>query len=78
VSTLPKPDQSAPKRLVLGNEEDLLEAFLEHIPDGVYFKDRQSRFVRVSRSLANRFGLSDPAEAVQKSDFDMFGDENEK
>jgi diguanylate cyclase (GGDEF)-like protein/PAS domain S-box-containing protein len=78
VSTLPNQDQGAPKRLILGNEEDLLEAFLEHIPDGVYFKDRQSRFVRISRSLANRFGLSDPAEAIQKSDFDMFDDEHAK
>lgn len=78
MSTLPKQNQSPSKRLILGNEEDLLEAFLEHIPDGVYFKDRQSRFVRVSRSLANRFGLSDPAEAIHKSDFDMFDDEHAK
>src|SRR5256885_10573010 len=28
VSTLPNQDQSAPRRLTLGNEEDLLEAFL--------------------------------------------------
>src|SRR5689334_23383773 len=78
VCNLPNQDQGAPKRLILGNEDALLAAFLEHIPDGVYFKDRQSRFVRISRSLANRFGLSDPAEAIQKSDFDMFDDEHAK
>ena len=78
MSTLPKQDQAAPQRITLGNEEDLLAAFLEHIPDGVYFKDRQSRFVRISRSLADRFGLKDPAEAIHKSDFDMFGDEHAK
>ncbi|HZP17435.1 MAG TPA: diguanylate cyclase [Terriglobales bacterium] len=57
-------------------EENLLRTFLEHIPDGVYFKDRQSRFVRISRSLALRFGLPDPAEAVNKTDFDMFSEEH--
>lgn len=64
--------------LVHGTEESLLQVFLEHIPDGVYFKDRQSRFVRISRSLALRFGLSDPAEAINKTDFDMFAGEHAK
>ena len=62
-----------PKRLIPRiAKEDLLRAFLEHVPDGVYFKDRESRFVRISRSLAVRFGLSDPVEAINKTDFDMF------
>lgn len=61
-----------------GTEEDLLNAFLQHVPDGVYFKDRHSRFVRISRSLALRFGLTDPAEAVNKTDFDMFSEEHAK
>jgi diguanylate cyclase (GGDEF)-like protein/PAS domain S-box-containing protein len=67
-----------PKRLIPRIEEELLRAFLEHIPDGVYFKDRESRFVRVSRSLAVRFGLSDPAEAIDKTDFDWFSEEHAK
>ncbi|HEX6804593.1 MAG TPA: PAS domain-containing protein [Terriglobales bacterium] len=63
-------------RLSQGFEEDLLKAFLEHIPDGVYFKDRESRFVRISRSLASRFGLKNPADAIHKTDFDMFSEEH--
>lgn len=65
-------------RLRQGREEDLLNGFLEHIPDGVYFKDRESRFVRISRSLALRFGLTDPSEAFHKTDFDMFSEEHAK
>jgi len=65
-------------RLSQGREEDLLNVFLEHIPDGVYFKDRESRFVRISRSLAMRFGLKDPSEAFHKTDFDMFSEEHAK
>ncbi len=68
--------KGAPSRLIPGTEEDLLHAFLEHVPDGIYFKDRESRFVRISRSLANRFGLSDPSLAKNKTDFDIFSREH--
>jgi PAS domain S-box-containing protein len=56
----------------LVEEQRLLDAFLQHIPTHVFFKDRASRFVRISRALATYFGLSDPSEAVNKTDFDIF------
>lgn len=59
-------------------ERELLDAFLEHIPDNVFFKDRDSRFVRVSRAMANYFGLADPAQAVGKADSDFFTSEHAK
>jgi len=65
-----------PVRMIPGTQEDLLHAFLEHVPDGVYFKDRESRFVRISRALALRFGMNDPSEAVGKTDFDVFAPEH--
>jgi PAS domain S-box-containing protein len=42
------------------------------MPDHIYFKDEQSRFIRSSRSQARALGLSDPAEIVGRSDFDFF------
>jgi diguanylate cyclase (GGDEF)-like protein/PAS domain S-box-containing protein len=56
-------------------ERDLLDAFLEHVPDNVFFKDRRSRFVRISRAMADYIGLADPAEAVGKADSDIFSSE---
>jgi len=53
-------------------DQELLRAFLEYIPDCIYFKDRDSRFVRISRALADRFQLKDPDEAIGKMDSDMF------
>jgi diguanylate cyclase (GGDEF)-like protein/PAS domain S-box-containing protein len=57
-------------------DRELLEVFLEHIPDNVFFKDCDSRFVRVSRAMADYFGLANPAQAVGKTDSDIFSSEH--
>ena len=53
-------------------EGELLHTLMENTPDHIYFKDTESRFIRINRSLADRFGLDNPAEAVDKTDFDFF------
>jgi PAS domain S-box-containing protein len=49
----------------------LLEAILENIPDRIYFKDTQSRFIKLSKSLARRLGVENPASAIGKTDSDF-------
>ncbi|MCS7241602.1 MAG: PAS domain S-box protein [Candidatus Caldatribacterium sp.] len=53
-------------------QEKLLRFLLEYIPDHVYFKDRKSRFIGGSRSLAQYFGLERVEDLIGKTDFDFF------
>jgi PAS domain S-box-containing protein len=56
----------------LAQERHLFHHLLDYLPDNIYYKDAQSRFIRVNRSLVQRFGKSDAAEVVGKTDFDFF------
>ncbi|SPE59120.1 putative Histidine kinase [Verrucomicrobia bacterium] len=59
----------------LAYERHLLETLMEHSVDCIYFKDRESRFLRSSRSLRERFAHGVP-ELIGKTDFDLFGEEH--
>lgn len=60
-----------------GDEERrLLITLLDNIPDSIYFKDDQSRFVRISRSMAEKFGLPKAESYIGKSDADIFTPEH--
>ncbi len=56
----------------LAYERGLFNALMDNMPDYVYFKDTESRFLRVNREGARRLSIEDPAHAVGKSDADFF------
>ncbi|XHR26934.1 MAG: SpoIIE family protein phosphatase [Chthoniobacteraceae bacterium] len=53
------------------SEQDLFAFLLETIPDEIYFKDRQGRFMRLSDEVARKFGVSGTEEVIGKSDYDF-------
>ena len=53
-------------------EASLLRVLMETSPDRIYFKDRQSRFVRNSHAHALSLGAASPEECVGRTDFDYF------
>jgi PAS domain S-box-containing protein len=60
----------------LAEQQHLLQSLMDYMPDNIYFKDTQSRFVRVNRAMAHWVGLDDPKAAEGKWDFDFFGEEH--
>src|SRR5438132_4503375 len=66
--------QRAEEALV--QERYLLHTLMDNLPDNIYFKDAASRFLRINKALTTYFGLSDPAQAIGKTDFDFFTEEH--
>ena len=60
----------------LAKERSLLRALTDNIPDTIYFKDLEGRFVQINNAQARRLGLNDPEQAVGKTDFDFFDQEH--
>ena len=61
---------------LLTHERDLMKMLFDTTPDCIYFKDYNNRFIMINRALAQLFGLSDPAEAIGRTDFDFFTHEH--
>jgi PAS domain S-box-containing protein len=52
-------------------EKDLLEQLFNEMPDRIYFKDRESRFILANKYVSQIMGADDPKKLIGKTDFDF-------
>jgi PAS domain S-box-containing protein len=56
----------------LSRERAFLTALMDNIPDYIYFKDRESRFILNNKAHAQEVGAGSSADMLGKTDFDYF------
>ena len=69
-------DEIQGKQKELRDEMALMDALLHNVPESIYFKDKNSKFIRFSKSMLKLFGLKKAEELIGKSDFDFFDEEH--
>lgn len=55
----------------LQESRETLSRILDAIPQSVFWKDRESRYLGCNRAFARQVGLEEPAQIVGKTDFDL-------
>jgi PAS domain S-box-containing protein len=60
------------QQILVDNERGMLRALIDNIPDFMYVKDAESRFVMANSHVARNVGLETPEELLGKTDFDLF------
>lgn len=61
---------------VLQSERNLLQTVIDHIPDYVYVKDLQSRFVVANKAVADLFRVATTDDVLGHTDFDFLEPED--
>ena len=56
---------------IITREKALLDAMLQALPDYIYFKDINSKFLRISESMVHLFSVNSADEIIGKSDFEF-------
>jgi PAS domain S-box-containing protein len=57
-------------------ELQLQQYFMDYLPDSIYFKDIDSKFIKANKATLTKMGLSSFEDLLGKTDFDIFRDEH--
>lgn len=63
------------KEQELLHEQTLLRSLMDSLPDAIYFKDRESRFTKINRTMEEIYGKYHKT-IIGKTDFDLFSEEH--
>jgi sigma-B regulation protein RsbU (phosphoserine phosphatase) len=74
MSAVPANPPPEPSRESL--DSSILRVLMDTLPDQIYFKDLESRFVRVNAAQARMLGAPSPEACVGKTDLDFFAPEH--
>lgn len=56
----------------LESERNLLRTLIDQIPDSIYVRDKDNRFILANETVARRMGAASPADLIGKTDADFF------
>jgi PAS domain S-box-containing protein len=60
----------------LTSNQNLFTALLENSTDSIYYKDRESKFIKANLTVARNHGFTSPEQLLGKTDFDLFNHEH--
>jgi two-component system sensor histidine kinase/response regulator len=69
------PRSGAEEEAKLTREQAMLRTLIDNLPDFIYVKDRESRFLLANLAAARVLGVEDPEQLLGKSDFDLHSHE---
>jgi PAS domain S-box-containing protein len=62
----------------LQKEQNLLRTLIDHIPDPVYLKDTNGKFIACNKALLKFWGIKNDCEVIGKTDYDFFDNSGTK
>lgn len=54
----------------------LFNSLFDQVPDTIYFKDEECRFIKINKAQANALGVKNPEDAIGMTDFNFFNQEH--